>query len=530
MEIPTILPTIDESVSGNLLNLDALESASIGEIVHAATTLAKVASERIADPQTYHQIATFQDGEGADWSGFQGPPETSSEYGEQQKTSNVATSSKVIQIPPSTPKPPDNYCDTLPAIGHMLSQLARFQEASLVHYARYLEVSMKDQRSYLGTPYKDSHFKDPAQYLVETMRVSRHTAQKIVKRSAYYAHRPGAHQDHKDAQPIFKGLAKSLAAGKLPLENADKIIDLDEDLTKYSNKTQQPLTRKDKVLQIFEPTMTEAGEAATPDELSKAKHRWLVHIAHWICPDGPSPSQAMAKEADNELRMREHADGSATYSMHASADASIAFKNFMLHQLNFNGTPVRISDKVFNLLRTFKKGANTNTSSGDTAASSVQSKTSRRAGTASDEESAECGARSAGSQESQSDPDVTSQEQRGQKEYSAGEILGPLDTWDTTPDPYRDVAEDIAGQPISAKEIDLLDHMTTGQRMGAILISLISNMMALDPEILGAKKAHGASAQLMIVQDIETAYHTLGLDKIPEQLEGRRVQQGSYRL
>jgi len=516
VEIPTILPTVGEPVSTDLLNLDALEDASFGEKLHAATILTKMLSEQIADRQTYHEIATFRDVEGADWSGFHGAPEHSE--AESQKQSNEATARKTTQTPPPAPTAPDNYCDTLPAIGHMLSQLARFQEASLVHYSRYLEASMNDQRSYLGTPYRDSHFRDPAQYLVEIMRISRHSARKIVKRGVYYAYRPGTPQQHKDAQPIFKGLAESLASGKLPLENADKIIDLDEDLTKYSNKTKQPLARKDQVLQAFEPTMVEAGEAATPDELSKAKHRWLVHTAHWVCQDGPSPSQVLVKEADNELRMREHADGSATYSMHASADASVAFKNFMLHQLKFNGSPVRISDKVFNLLTTFKKSKDYNRPSNEAADSRCPSQTPSQASDTSEQKTPRRSTdlrQDAGQQakkHNSSDEPLPS----GKKEHTAGEILGPIETWDTSPDMESVVAEDAAGDPVRARQIDRLDHMTTGQRMGLILVSLMSNMVALDPAVLGAKKAHGASARLMIVQDIETAYHTLGVGKIPE--------------
>src|SRR5699024_11186703 len=58
------------------------------------------------------------------------------------------------------------------------------------------------------------------------------------------------------------------------------------------------------------------------------------------------------------------------------------------------------------------------------------------------------------------------------------------------------------------------------------LVSLMSNMVALDPAVLGAKKAHGASARLIIVQDIETAYHTLGVGKIPEAARRPREPDG----
>src|SRR5699024_9589469 len=288
--------------------------------------LTRIAAEKMSDPATYHEVATFQQEHGADWSGLQGetPPE-------HETGSDI----------PEAPAAPANYCDSLPAIGYMLSELERFQDAALVSYARYLEVSMHDQRTYLGTPYKDSAFRDVAQYLVETMRISRYRARKIIKRSTYFAYRPGPLAGEAEAQPVFPELAESFAQGRLPVESADRVIDLDEDLTKYSQKTNQPVERKRLVLAAFEPSMVEAGESSTPDEFTKAKQRWLTTVADWICEDGPSPAEALAKEADNALKMREHADGSATYSMHVTPDASIAFKNFMLHQLDFNGTPVQ---------------------------------------------------------------------------------------------------------------------------------------------------------------------------------------------
>src|SRR5699024_3294766 len=184
--------------------------------------------------------------------------------------------------------------------------------------------------------------------------ISRRAARKIVSRGHYFAHRPGGTHEDKAGQPVFQELANSLVAGRMPIENADRFIALDEDLTKYSNKTHQPLERKEEALQAFEPTLVEAGEAATPDEMAKLKQRCLNRDAHWVCPDGRSPAEAIAKEPDNELRMREHADGSATYSMHVSSEASIVMKNFMLHQLNFNGTPVRIPKRVLKLLKVFK--------------------------------------------------------------------------------------------------------------------------------------------------------------------------------
>ena len=485
MEIPTILPAVGEPVSTDVLNLEALENASIGEILHAQAVLANVATERIADPDTFHDVATYADHEGADWAGFQGSTTQAVPTNDQGSPAGGNADKDISNAEQSLPVAPDKYCDSLPAIGLMLRQVSRFHDATVAHFARYVEVGLKNQRTYFGTPFRDSQFKDSIHYLVETLRISRHAARKIVSRGRYYAHRPGETNEHKDSQPIFPDLAKSLVAGRLPIENADRVITLDSDLTKYTKNTGQPLWRKDEALQVFQPSLVEAGESATPDELSQSKHRWLNQIAHWICPDGPSPAEAAVKQADNELRMREHADGTATYTMHVTSEASIVMKNFMLHQLNFNGSPVKIPDRVLNLLKIFKHSRSEDPTStapkpSDDAAADAQQ------------------------------PHVTSS-----SEDDLGAILGPLETWDTQHDPDDIVAENSEQKPVRASHIDHLEQLTTGQRMGAILVSLMYNMAALDPKILGAKRAHGSLARLVIVQDIETAHHTLGIPKIP---------------
>lgn len=521
MELPPVLPSMGDSVSTAMINFEELEHASIGEIIHAATLLAQVASNRMADPGTYHELATFIDAQGADWQGYISPPTGN----KKTSSGDTAVLEKPEEVdcgtlpdePPAGPLPPDNYCDTLPALGHMLSQLDRFQEAALMNFSRFVEASIKDQRRYLGTPFKDHHFKDAAQYLTETTRISRYQARKLVQRGRYYAYRPGGDPNLAESQPVFKELADSLAAGRLPIENADRIIEFDQDLSKYSAKVKQPQERKDRVLQEFEPTLVEAGESATPDELSKAKQRWLVQTAHWICEDGPSPSTALAKQANNELRMREHADGTATYSMHATADASAAFKNFMLHQLNFNGTPVRISDSALELLTALKAAKDV-----DTAAKQKNDDLSE------DEE------RQPETSEAANDPHQSVEQDQNEephdsisesippdtslddRTYTPGEVLGPLDTWDTSAEPDSIVAETADGDLVNARYMKRIEGLTTGQRIGAILVGLFNTMITMDPRELGAKKAHGSSAQLMIVQDIETAYRTLGIGPLPE--------------
>lgn len=542
MELPSILPSMGDPVSTAIINAEELQNASIGETIYAATLLAQIVSARMGDPHTYHKLATFTDVQGSDWQGYVSP-QSVGENAHSHDTSVLeqpeeAECDAFPDEAPVAPIPPDNYCDTLPALGHMLSQLDRFQEAARMNFSRFVEASMQDQRRYLGTPSENQHFKDVAQYLTETTRISRYQARKLVQRGQYFGYRPGEDPNLTESQPVFKELADSLAAGRLPIENADRIIDLDQDLSKYSAKVKQPQERKDRVLQEFEPTLVEAGETATPDELSKAKHRWLVQTAHWICEDGPSPSMALAKQANNELRMREHTDGTATYSMHATADASAAFKNFMLHQLNFNGTPVRISDSALELLTVLKvakdvdHAAEQNTDQhpegeeqpavSDATKDSHDSVEQHWDGEEPPEvakaniSTHDDGQQNQNDQSSEPLPQDTSLDDHT---YTPGEVLGPIDTWDTSPDLDRVIAETADGDLVNARYMKRIENLTTGQRIGAILVGLFNTMITMDPRELGAKKAHGSSAQLMIVQDIETAYRTLGIGALPEEAQ-----------
>src|SRR5699024_5343903 len=94
--------------------------------------------------------------------------------------------------------------------------------------------------------------------------------------------------------------------------------------------------------------------------------------------------------------------------------------------------------------------------------------------------------------------------------------LGSMTTWDTTPDPTQVVAESADGTLLTSRDMNLIEKLTTGQKMGSILLSHMLALLSMDPTEFGGKKAHGISGQLRVVQDIETAYHTLGLGSIPE--------------
>src|SRR5699024_2306537 len=125
---------------------------------------------------------------------------------------------------------------------------------------------------------------------------------------------------------------------------------LDKDLTKYAMKTGASTDFKDQILHAFEPGLVEAGEHASPEELSQAKHRWMDRIAHELNPDGPSPAMALTKPADNALRTRRNADGSGRIWMEASPAVFAKMTNFILHQSNFNGQAPKLDPEVAELL------------------------------------------------------------------------------------------------------------------------------------------------------------------------------------
>ena len=439
MDHTQILPDIGAPVSTALLNLDALDTASPGEIAYAATVLNKIAATKLADPATYHQLATFTAANGADWSGHQST---------RAAEADPAASCHTQPCTPPVPTPPDNYVDSMPAMGSMIKQLGRAHDVMLANYARMLDSVMVDQLTYLGTPHIDTGFRDTKHYLRDVLKLSAHTAEKHLNRAANLTHSPGGNRDQEVSQPRFPQLAASFTAGHLPGENADRILTMDKDLTKYASKVGKSTELKDRIMQAMESGLVEAGETDSPEELSQTKHRWMDRIAYEISPDGPSPAQALAIQADNALRTRRNADGSGRIWMDTTPEVFAKFNNLLLHQANFNGSTPDICPEIAELLA----------------------------------------------------------------------VDGTVDLNSDVPveDPAKVVGQDDQGQPITAGHLALIDRMTRGQRLGAIVVGMLNTLLSMDPAEINMKKAHGASAQLVIVQDIETAYATLNYPDLPE--------------
>lgn len=448
MDHTKILPDIGDPVSTDLLNLDALADASPGEVIYAATILNRLAADQMSDPETYHQVATFTTATGADWSGFQ----------TQRSTSHEENACADQPDPLDLPTPPDRYVDCLPALGSMVSQLGRSHDVMMANFARMVEAVMSSQNAYLGTPSAEKGFRDAKHYLRESLKLSARAADKHLSRAARFTHEPGSDPEHEASQPKYSQLAESFNDGRLPGENADRIVAMDKDMTKYATKTGESVELKDEIMQALEPGLVEAAEAASPEEFSQTKARWMDRIAYELNPDGPSPSQALAKQADNALKTRRNADGGGRIWMDTTPAVFSKFTNLILHQSNFRGQTPNI------------------------------------------------------------DPDLA-------------EIL----TADTSPDldravpvenPDAVVGEDDEGNPVTAGYVALIDNMTQGQKLGAIVIGMLNTILSMEPTEIGLKKAHGASAQLVVVQDIETAYKTLSYPDLPDAAKRPRGPDG----
>ncbi|GAA2026966.1 hypothetical protein GCM10009720_03310 [Yaniella flava] len=547
MDHTPVLPNIGIPCPTDLLNPDKLDGASLGEALHAAAFILQYAGKKMANPNTFHELATFLQGEGSDWSGYQ--PQTGDE------TSHDDTDSAGDSKTPATVVPPERYYDSLPAIGDMLSQVTQSTDVMMANYTRYFQAAEHDQVTYFGAPFATSGFTDAKQYLRDTMKLSAATAAKHLDRAAYVTLAPGKNPEEAANLPVFARMAAAFINGRIPAENIDRFINLDQDLTDYAAKTGQTTDYKNAVLQAFEPTLVETAETSTPDEVSRVKKRWVDRIAHAMNADGPSPSKTLRKQPDNAIKTRDHADGSGHISMHATPDLYAQFKNFKLHMLNHHGTPPDIPDGIAALFPTGHPGEPTD----DVADNPADPSTSEVAAVDHDEDADNAQPEDAAEPAKDANASDTTSIDRDEQQTTAAD--NPADStleattdsdpgdapadcaplWETgtashdgnpihqpdmaplglTPDevpfPHPDaiVAEDSDGNPVTAQRVKSIDQMSNGQKLGAMLIGMFNTLLTMDPTEAGIKKSHGSSAQLVLVQDIQTAHHTLGLPELP---------------
>src|SRR5699024_11760777 len=103
---------------------------------------------------------------------------------------------------------------------------------------------------------------------------------------------------------------------------------------------------KDEVLQAFEPTLVEAAESLTPEEISQAKQRWLERITHHIDADGPPLSETLKKQPDNALQLRTHKDDSDTASKHMDPVWTAVANDFLNTNLNYNSNKPLLHEHI----------------------------------------------------------------------------------------------------------------------------------------------------------------------------------------
>ena len=341
----------------------------------------------------------------------------------------------------------------------MLRQQQAAMDAALTHFAGHVEAVIDDQQTMLGAPEGIKPYRNGTAYFREVLKLSTAQTKKILARVPYVTWTPGMDPTMLAYQPAMPEMAESFAEGNISGENLDRIVGLDQDLTKYVHKTNALPEDKADVMAAFEPALVDAAETVTPDELSKEKTRWANLIAHALDPDGPPVADTIRKQADNALRTQNYADGSGRATMHMTPALYALFKNWCLHQLNANGTPVELNPDLIDLLKTD------------------------------------------GNEDDQHDP--------GDRP-TAADAINDLNDLHTTPNPDA-TAEDEKGNTIPATQAAGIDDLTTSQRLAAIVLGMFQTILTMDPAELGAKSAHGTSAQLMIIQDIQTAYETLGV-------------------
>ena len=491
MDQISIFTNLGAPVSVDAINENLIDDMSLGELAYARALLAQKFSERLSQPDAEHEVALYRKSSGADWSGF-------AVQDESQGTVEGAPE----------PIAPDNYVDTIPAITALMAQHDRANDAAMTNLTRLLQIAQKDQTAYLGVPEGLRGFRDVSEIMRRQLRMSGHRAKRLQVRAKYVSHAVATDRNPAGAEPRLPNIAASYAAGRISGENLDRIAAFDDDLTKYSNTVKRPLDYKDQVIQAFEPTLLQAAESASPEELSQARHRWTEQAAHHIDADGPPPSEAIKKKPDNALHLRSHDDGSATASMHMDPIWAATLKEFLNTNLNYKGNKPLLPENIENLYEAMAEAKTTH--------DAPEAPSQQPADNSAEKTSHAQRERASGHEEKL----AVLHEMLGSRPGTDDRVPSQIEA--SLPQPFAAdavIAEDEQGNEYTKQHIDWIDRLTRPQRAGAILLGAINAVMSMHPEEAAAKRAHGSPAKLVIVQDIQTAHATLGLPALPQQVQ-----------
>ena len=512
------------------LKLEAVKELSPGQLAYLYLVVGTEMSQRMADPAT--TFAQFTRVSGADWSGHQPQVDDSESSTEAVSPHNAGeddpTHADGTPVIPPRPLPTAPECryDTVPMIADMLRRVQHLQEASITGFARHLQPMFQAQPEYFGTPEGVQAFRDSTAYFKDVFRFSGQMIKKIHARLPYVTWNPGQDPTLGMNQPKLLKLAAAFTEGTIPAENLDRIVWLDKDLTKHVHKTTATAEQKDAVLQKFQPTLIEAAQASNPDAFNAARRRWADKIAHALDADGPPIAHTLRKQADNVIRDQAYADGSGKIWIHATPEIFAEYKNFVVNQLNKNGAPVKTDEKLTEWLYSpAEEQSDEQEATSSTAP--TDSEDIRNTDNPVNDDSMSAAALAAN--RDTSDHSTTDSGHAGLfDDFEADHPLATatLEDLSIDHDPDALVAEDDQGNPVTQETLDDIETLNPGQLVSAILIGAMKAIFSMAPDELQVKRSHGADATLVVVQDIETAYQTLGIDAIPPEAQRPRGPDG----
>ena len=502
MDVTASLPDVGTEVPlPEHADLSFIEDLSFTQLAYVTLIFQKRLAARAADPGAFDEFAQYTLAAGQDWSGFvptatpqtPGPVDSDTPTDEDHpdqpaEDRTLENQGSVIPNPP-TPKSPENVWDTIPVFAEITRQMENAQEAVVTHFCRQIQPAFSAQPEYFGSPMGVVAYKNSTEYFKEVLRFSRHKTKQLHARQEYVTWKSGIDPSADENQPKLPELAEAFKNGQVSAENLDRIIRMDDDLTRYTRKVGADLRYKDAALVAFEPTLVEAAETSNPDAFNTARKRWADTIAHHICPDGPPLAEALRKPGDNVLRDAAYPDGSGKVWMHLAPPAFAAYKSFAIEQLSNNGAPVKMDENLKAFL--FSQDNESARAQDDTSASDQESTTG---------------------------------------EFDVDPLYDPdasnLEDLQIDQDPAAVMAEDANGKPFTQEELNDIEELTPGQRLGAIFIGLFNAICKIPSKELALKRAHGAASTLHIVQDIETAYETLEIGALPEKVRRPRGPNG----
>jgi len=515
MDVTALLPDVGVDVQlPDHVDLSIADDLSFAQLAYVTLFFQQQLATRAANPATFHDFAQYTLASGEDWSGFNGTPPPSQTENETSphdepplkptaepaaEPENATTDRTALPSPP-LPTPPENIWDTIPVVAEITRQLENSQEAVVTHFCRQIQPAFMSQPEYFGSPVGIVAYKNSTDYFKEVLRFSRTKTKQIHARQDYVTWKTGMNPNAAENDPKLPKVAGAFVNGTISGENLDRIIRMDDDLTKYTKKVGADLGYKDAALEAFKPTLVEAATSSNPDSLNTARKRWANTIAHHICADGPPLADAFRKQGDNILRDQAYADGSGKVWMHLTPPVFAEFKSFALEQLSNNGAPMKLDENLTKFL--YGSDPEDEKPSGET----TNSQSSTDQDSPSDEQATNVG------------------------EFDVEPLYDPnavaLDDLNIDHDPEATVAEDSEGHPITQEQMDHLERLSPGQRLGAIFVGIFHAMRKLPPGELAIKRAHGAASMIHIIQDIQTAYHTLGVGALPEKARRPRGPDG----